>query len=311
MKTVIYLDELLLVNFVAAAALLLAAGLIAGCACTGLRLVAGAGAAACSALILLAPELPFWLSLLYKFGTAYIIVRLTYGPHGPRGLLRLGAWYLLLNLMLTGAVSALALRGGPVSAQANNLAAYLELSPGVLLFSVAGVYLLLRVMLFCFGRTRTAAFPAVLVLPDTEIPVQAFYDTGFSVEDPLSGRPVVLVRYTAVRSGLPPLLREYLDVQLAAGTAAKAAAAAAAGTAGMEVPAPDPSLRVRFISCGTVAGSRLLPAVPAQALRRQTGGRTCQQKNLLAAFCGEELPDAEWSVLFGADVAGGLELDGA
>ena len=46
MKTVLYLDELLLVNFALGAALLLGAGLLAGRSCTGARLLAGSGAAA-------------------------------------------------------------------------------------------------------------------------------------------------------------------------------------------------------------------------------------------------------------------------
>ena len=50
MKTVLYLDELLLVNFALGAALLLGAGLLAGRSCTGARLLAGSGAAACSML---------------------------------------------------------------------------------------------------------------------------------------------------------------------------------------------------------------------------------------------------------------------
>jgi hypothetical protein len=43
MKTVIYLDELLLTNFLAAAALLLGAGLLCARQCSGLRLMAGSG----------------------------------------------------------------------------------------------------------------------------------------------------------------------------------------------------------------------------------------------------------------------------
>ena len=39
MKTVVFVDELLLVNFAAAAALLLGAGLLCGRSCTGLRLL--------------------------------------------------------------------------------------------------------------------------------------------------------------------------------------------------------------------------------------------------------------------------------
>ena len=55
MKTVIYLDELLLTNFLAAAALLLGAGLLCARQCSGLRLMAGSAAAAAASLgILLA-----------------------------------------------------------------------------------------------------------------------------------------------------------------------------------------------------------------------------------------------------------------
>ena len=49
MKTVVFVDELLLVNFAAAAALLLGAGLLCGRSCTGLRLCAGCGQHPCPA----------------------------------------------------------------------------------------------------------------------------------------------------------------------------------------------------------------------------------------------------------------------
>ena len=58
MKTVIYLDELLLTNFLAAAALLLGAGLLCARQCSGLRLMAGSAAAAAASLGILLPELP-------------------------------------------------------------------------------------------------------------------------------------------------------------------------------------------------------------------------------------------------------------
>ena len=57
MRTVIYLDVLLLVNFVVGAAFLLAAGLLCGACCSPLRLVGGAGAAAVSSLALQHPEI--------------------------------------------------------------------------------------------------------------------------------------------------------------------------------------------------------------------------------------------------------------
>ena len=58
MKTVIYLDELLLTNFLAAAMLLLCTGLLCARQCSGLRLLAGSAAAAAFSLGILLPELP-------------------------------------------------------------------------------------------------------------------------------------------------------------------------------------------------------------------------------------------------------------
>jgi hypothetical protein len=298
-KTVVYLDELLLVNFVAGAALLLAAGLAAGRSCTPLRLLAGGGVAAGAALLLLAPEMPFAAALAAKAGAAALSVRLTYGRQGRRGFARLYLWYLVLSLALTGAVSALAVRGAGNGAQSANLAVYLDLSPGALLIGVGGVYLALRGAARWFGAAQAVCVPARLVVQGVEIPVQAFYDTGFSLRDP-AGRAAALVRYPAVREALPEALRGYLDAALAEQENFGAA----------PLPVPDAALRVRFVLCDTVAGRRLLPAVPAERLSRCAGGRSWSKEGILAVFCGGEAAgDAPWSLLLGADLAGPLGLD--
>ena len=96
MRTVIYLDVLLLVNFVVGAAFLLAAGLLCGACCSPLRLVGGAGTAAVSSLVLLAPTAPWPLALTYKGTTAALCVAAAYGWQGVRNTARLTAWFILL-----------------------------------------------------------------------------------------------------------------------------------------------------------------------------------------------------------------------
>ena len=147
MKTVLYLDELLLVNFALGAALLLGAGLLAGRSCTGARLLAGSGAAALASLGLLLPELPGPLAVLYKAATCCGAVAAAYGVPGRRGFARLCGWYALLNLLLGGAVLL-------PGAQSANLCLYLPLSPGRLLAACAAVYALLRGVAYCFGRAQ-------------------------------------------------------------------------------------------------------------------------------------------------------------
>ena len=279
MKTVIYLDELLLTNFLAAAALLLGAGLLCARQCSGLRLMAGSAAAAAASLGILLPELPGPAAFLYKVFTCCAAVAAAYGVPGLRNFVQLCVWYLLLNLLLCGAV----LLPGVQSA---NLCVYLPLSPGRLLLCCGAVLAVLRGVLFCFGRAGTRCFAAVLELEGAVLSVQAFCDTGFSVQDPLTGQAVVLVYYPAVRSALPQELRTFLDSYFVCGTA------------------PPPELRVRLVPCTTIAGHCVLPAVPAKALR--VGSRRVQ--GFLAAFCRPETPPEHWTALLDSELAGQLGI---
>lgn len=275
MKTVVFVDELLLVNFAVSAVLLLGAGLLCGRACTGLRLCLGSGAAALCTLALLAPAWPAPLAVLYKTGSCCLVVAAVYGLPGLRSFGQLCAWYTALNFALCGAVIL-------PGVQANNLSVCLPVRPGWLLGCCGIVYGLLRGLLACFGRPQRSCLSAVLELGNTVLSVQAYHDTGFALQEPLSCRMVVLVQYPAVRAALPETLRCYLDRWFA-------------GSA----PAPPPELGLRLVPCSTIAGHTLLPAVPAAALRV---GRT-RVPGLLAAFCVPEASPAPWTLLFGDDVA--------
>ena len=200
-------------------------------------------------------------------------VAAAYGLPGLRSFARLCAWYLLLNLLLCGAV---VLPG----VQSANLCVYFALSPGRLLLCCGAVSALLRAVLFCFGRAGPRSVAAVLELDSAALPVQALCDTGFSVQDPLSGRAVVLLHYPSVRDGLPQALRTFLDSYFACGAA------------------PPPELRVRLVPCTTIAGHCVLPAVPAKALRTSKGSAA----GILAAFCRPETQQP-WTALLGSELA--------
>lgn len=281
---VLYIDQLLLVNFAAAAAFLLAAGLLAGVRCTGPRLVLGSAFGAACCLVLLAPALPWPAALLYKGATGAACAALTFGWPGARVFLRLCGWFLTLNLLLTGAAAALP--GG----HAANLTAYLDITPGRLLLAVAGVYLGVRALLRFLGKPGQAAVPAQLELLGVRMDVLAFYDSGFTLADPVSGRAVVLVHYDAVRSALPAGCQKSLD-----------------GALGRTDALPDPGLGLRYLVCGTIAGRTLLPAVPGAVLTRRAGGRTWREEGLLAAFCTGGAGEG-WTLLLGSGLAGRMGL---
>lgn len=271
-KTVIYLDVLLLTNFALTLLFLLAAGLLAGVECRAGRLLLGGAAGAASSLALLAPEAPDAAALLYKVSTAALTVSAAYGWPGGRCFARLVGWFCAENLLLAG---ALLLPG----AQTNNGCIYLPLSPGALLAGAGGVVLAVQGVLRFLGRGGGQVFPARLTVADTALDVRAFCDTGFSVQEPLSGRAVVLVRLDAV--SLPAGVRAYLDACLA-GVGAE----------------PRPEWGVRFVPCQTVAGHCLLPALPAALA---SNGR--KQDGIYAAFCDMPPPPGGWTALVSAETA--------
>lgn len=271
-KTVIYLDVLLLTNFALTLLFLLAAGLLAGMECRTGRLLLGGAAGAASSLALLAPEVPDAAALLYKVSTAALTVAAAYGWPGGRCFARLVGWFCAGNLLLAG---ALLLPG----AQTNNGCIYLPLSPGALLAGAGGVVLAVQGVLRFLGRGGGQVFPARLTVADTALDVRAFCDTGFSVQEPLSGRAVVLVRLDAV--SLPAGVRAYLDACLA-GVGAE----------------PRPEWGVRFVPCQTVTGHCLLPALPAAL-----GSNGRKQDGIYAAFCDMPPPPGGWTALVSAETA--------
>ncbi|WP_156075487.1 sigma-E processing peptidase SpoIIGA [Faecalibacterium prausnitzii] len=156
------------------------------------------------------------------------------------------------------------------------------LSPGHC-WQARRVVLAVQVLRF-LGRGGGQVFPARLTVADTALDVRAFCDTGFSVQEPLSGRTVVLVRFGAVQSRLPPALGTYLEQHFA-------------GAA----PLPVPALGVRLVPCTTVAGHCILPAVPASLCCTGSPAGQGRAEHLYAAFADLPPPPDGWEVLVGVE----------
>ena len=99
-KTVVYLDVLLLTNFLTAYLLLLAAGALSGQRAPFARMLVGSALAALSALILFAPEQPYPVQVAYKAVTALGITAAAFGWRSRRRLVTAACWYAALNIAL-------------------------------------------------------------------------------------------------------------------------------------------------------------------------------------------------------------------
>lgn len=287
MKTVIYLDVLLLVNFLAAYFLLLAAGLFSGQRAGFGRMVLGSGAAALSALILFAPEQAYPIQLIYKLGTALIITAITFGWQHKRRLVTAACWYAALNIALAGLVLLVILRTGTSVLQTGNLAVYLRVSP-LLLVGLSGACCLaveIGARLLAHRKPPVQTVGLELELEELPVHLRAALDTGCHLTDPITCLPVLVVSFPDARDRLPSPIRDYL----------------AAWFAGDAPGEPPPGTRLRLIPCKTASGGGLLPGFAVPNIGLITANGVLGLGRSAVAFAPQSFGSDRYEALYGND----------
>lgn len=287
MKTVIYLDVLLLVNFLTAYFLLLAAGLLSGQSASFFRMALGSAVAGISSLILFAPEQPYGVQLLYKLCTAVAITAVTFGWNNKRRMVTAACWYAALNVALAGLVLLVVLRTGTPLLQTNNLTVYLRISP-LLLVVLAGVCTAAVEFGMRVLERRKPAFQTVgleLELGEWPVHLRAALDTGCHLTDPLTCLPVLVISFPDAKDRLPLPVREYLD----------------AWFAGNSPGQPPSGLRLRVIPCKTAASRSLLPGFAVHAMGLITPKGILGLGRSAVAFVPQSFGSDAYEALYGND----------
>jgi len=201
--TVVYIDALFLLNLVTNYFLLLASAKLAGEVIHRLRLAAGAAAGAIYACLLFLPGMGFLVHPLSKLCVAVIMVLLAFG--GSRRLLRLVIVFFCLSFALAGGVLAIGLMGGKGLSLKNGVL-YSAMDVKMIALSAAGCYVIFtavfpRVAKQVKGRE---VLPAVLRYGERKVTLLVLVDTGNTLSDPVTGRPVLVANFENVAPLIPP-----------------------------------------------------------------------------------------------------------
>ena len=198
--TVVYIDALFLLNLIVNYLLLLAAAKLAGEPLRRLRLAAGAALGGLYAAAIFFPGMGFLTHPLCKLGAAVLMLLTGFG--GSRRLLRVTLVFFGRSCAFGGGIFAIGLLGGRGLTLRNGVL-YSVMDLRILLLSAAVCYAVLTLV---FRRTarhgRREVLPAVLTLERRRVAVNALVDTGNTLTDPVTGRPVMV----AEGSRLSPLL---------------------------------------------------------------------------------------------------------
>jgi stage II sporulation protein GA (sporulation sigma-E factor processing peptidase) len=186
-----------------------------------------------------------------------------------RSLLRLSALYLLVSVLLGGAMTLL-------YAQLNRIPGLVEKVEedglSAWLFFVLAILSAVLSVLWgrCFKRTTHKRVMIMIEQGEPQVELEGLCDSGNLLRDPISGRPVVPVEAARLSGLLPPLLLK--------------AALSERISEAVEMLPPELARSVRLIPARTALGERMMLAiVPERMYVREVGQTEQRQVSALIA----------------------------
>ena len=199
--TVVYIDLLFLLNLIANYLLLLAAGRLSGAVLMRWRIGLGAAAGALYAVLVFLPGLEWLAFWLCKMACGVLMALIAYG--GGRYLLRVTVFFFGASAALAGAVLGLEMLGS-VSLTLEHGVFYSKLDIRLLLLLFVACYFVLSLFFRRTGRYSGRELVRLEVTLDRgTVSLTALVDTGHSLTDTATNRPVVVAEAQAL-SGLLP-----------------------------------------------------------------------------------------------------------
>lgn len=189
---VIYLDVLLLSNIWVNALLLYAtAGINHSPLRTRKAIISAAIGSVFSLTILLPPlPLPVW-SVVRIFGATAMII-LAFGFHGISRLLRQTIWLILVSILFSGTIFYLGSRLHTIGFYFANSYVYMDISLLTLLFGATVAAAISSILKQKRDLADTSTYFLHIRLGERDLCMEALADTGNTLRDVFSGKPVVI-----------------------------------------------------------------------------------------------------------------------
>lgn len=198
--TVVYIDLLFLLNLIANYLLLLAAGRMAGAVLVRWRIGLGAGLGALYAALIFLPGMVWLACWPCKLAAGVLMALISFG--GEHHLLRVVVLFFGASAALAGAVLGLELLGN-VSLTLDHGVFYTPLDIRLLLLMFVACYFVLSLFFRRVAQYGEELVRLKIVLDSGAVEVAALRDTGHSLTDPATNRPIVVADGQVLAGILP------------------------------------------------------------------------------------------------------------
>lgn len=213
MKTVIYIDVLLIMNVIMTYLLLLIMCSFCKICVKGANLLYGSLLGSVYSLVILIPPIHSALQILLKTAMCISIVCITFKPKSIRVLCRYSTIFLLVNALLAGLVLLLQNVMGSRYIYSQNGAYYMDIDVKTVILITTVLYVIIRFSVAVFeNKKNSAEISRIQIFIDgVYVEVNAISDTGNRLYEPVTGYPVAIVQFEAVKRLFPPEMIGYLQ----------------------------------------------------------------------------------------------------
>ncbi|MCW3491223.1 sigma-E processing peptidase SpoIIGA [Dethiobacter alkaliphilus] len=206
-----YIEDLLALNFMMNTALLYLTACLTGRELKMFRLASGGFLAALYSLVIFLPVAYFVFSWVGKVVASVLIVAFTFRPGRIMELLRLCGAFFLASFFLAGTVFALYFFGSTPAVVQGGVFYIAPPRPGMLFTGVLIAFILMVGVWHLSERQRRnkgLRYRLTLRSGNSRATARALVDTGNQLRDPVSGRPLNVASFRAIRDLLPQALQE-------------------------------------------------------------------------------------------------------
>ena len=290
--TVIYLDVLIGLNWVIDYFLLLAAAHLLSRKIRRWRVVLGAALGGAASAMVLMPKINGLLSFLLYAVVAALMVLVTYEFQSARLFLKTLLCFYAVSFSFSGIMYAIWYCAAPQGMIWRSGMVYFNISPLFLIILTVLCYLILTLLQRLVGRQDSPKkfFSVEVEVDGRKTEFRAMLDTGNTLVERISGAPVIVAEYNAVKDLIP----EELTQIYAAGEVNRVE----------NLEKPEWRMRFRLIPFAGVGTQSLLPAFfpDKVAVDKQEVDRAC------VAVCAQRLSSGLYRALLPSVLAEAVHL---
>jgi len=284
-KTVVYVDVLLIINYIINLLLVLCTAKISGIKPQRRKIVAAALFGSLCSLTIFLPFLGFFAELLLKLAISALIVRIAMPYDSAREYLRRWFAFFAVNFFFAGSMLGIWMAFTPQWMMYYNGVVYFDISTISLIGATIAAYLLLSLMsrVSRAGRLQGDLCKVRIYLGERMCELSGLIDSGNSLSEPFSGMPVMVCWLEEVRQLMSPQVADCImngDFS---------------GLLELDIP-------FRLVPYSAVGGGGVLPAfTPDKLIVRDKQGAH-RVENVYVALSAKKVGDGRYGAILNPDM---------